>query len=106
MGVGAASADDAVMPWLHIEHQITDLPTWRRAYDSFAEVRRSAGVTAEAVRHPEDDPTWIVVDLELATVEQARAFRGFLEAEVWARPERSPALVGTPRATVLVAGEV
>ncbi|MBA2281629.1 MAG: hypothetical protein H0W25_10410 [Acidimicrobiia bacterium] len=93
------------MPTLHIEHPITDLATWTAAFDAFAAVRREAGVLAEQVRHPVGDPAFVVVDLEFAEVEQAEAFRGFLEANVWAVPANSPALAGRPEATILVTVE-
>lgn len=89
------------MTSLHIEHPITDLQTWTNAYVSFAAVRRQAGVTAERVRHPIGDDTFVVIDLEFATSDQASAFLQFLENQVWAVPESSPALAGTPETKLL-----
>ena len=89
------------MASLHIEHPITDLKTWTSAFASFAEHRRQAGVTAETVRCPEGDATFVVIDLEFSTTDQARAFLDFLVTLVWAVPENSPALAGTPEARVL-----
>lgn len=89
------------MVTLHIEHPITDLDTWRSAFDGFAEARRRAGVRADRVHTPIDDPNYVVVDLEFDTPEDAAAFLHFLETEVWANPERAPALAGTPRARIL-----
>jgi len=89
------------MASLHIEHPITDLATWSRAYATFSEVRRAAGVSRESVRQPVDDPCYIVVDLEFETSDLARDFLAFLEANVWPSPERSPALAGTPDAKIL-----
>ena len=90
-----------VMPSLHIEHAITDLATWTAAYGAFADVRRRSGVTSETVRHPVDDPGFVVIDLEFGTVEQAQDFLRFLETQVWASRERSPALGGTPAVRIL-----
>lgn len=89
------------MATLHIEHSITDLSTWVAAFGAFAEVRRDAGVTAEIVRHPLGDDTSVVIDLEFGTSEQAHAFLHFLENQVWAAPQNSPALAGTPRTSIL-----
>lgn len=89
------------MPTLHIEHPITDFATWSSAFGRFAEVRRAAGVRAERVLQPVDDPQRVVVDLDFDTVEEALRFRAFLETEIWAVPENAPALAGTPRTTVL-----
>lgn len=89
------------LPTLHIEHPITDLTTWTAAFAVFAEARQRAGVVREEVRHPAGDLAHVVVELAFPTVAQARDFQRFLEAEVWARPERSPALDGRPQARVL-----
>jgi hypothetical protein len=89
------------MPTLHIEHAITDLATWTTAFTKLTEIRRQAGVSDETVRHPVGDQAFVVIDLEFATVEQAGAFLQFLEMQIWAVPENSPALVGAPVARIL-----
>jgi hypothetical protein len=89
------------MATLHIEHPITDLETWLGAFGRFGEARTNAGVKAERVHQPIDDDRYILVDLDFDTVEQAEAFKGFLETNVWSNPEASPGLGGTPRARVL-----
>jgi hypothetical protein len=90
-----------LMPTLHIQHPITDLATWTRAFTALAEVRRQAGVSTETVRHPVGDEAFVVVDLEFGTTEQAQAFLQFLETRVWAVPANSPALAGSPEARIL-----
>ena len=90
-----------VMITLHIEHPVSDLTTWRAAFDQFAERRRQGGVCAEWVRHPVDDDHYVLVDLDFATREQAQRFLDFLETTVWASRDSSPALAGTPRTRVL-----
>ena len=89
------------MATLHIEHAITDLPTWRAAFDRFAEARANAGVTAARIFQPIDDPASIVVHLDFDTAEAAARFRGFLETNVWSVPANSPGLAGAPTARVL-----
>lgn len=89
------------MPTLHIEHAITDLTTWTTAFGAFAEARRQSGVCGEQVRQPIDDPNYVVIDLEFSSTEQAVAFLGFLRSQVWAVPENSPALAGTPETKIL-----
>jgi hypothetical protein len=91
------------MTSLHIEHSITDLATWLAAFSAFAEVRKQAGVTAETVRHPVGDDSFIVIDLEFGTADEARAFQTFLETQVWAVRENSPALAGRPVTKILEA---
>jgi hypothetical protein len=89
------------MPTLHIEHPVTDLATWKAAFDRFAERRRLAGVCAERLGRPVDDDRYVLVDLDFPTREQAESFLGFLETTVWASADLSPALAGTPRTRIL-----
>jgi hypothetical protein len=89
------------MATLHIEHPITDLETWLGAFGRFAEARTNAGVKAQRVHQPLDDDTYIYVELDFETAEQAQGFKNFLETQVWSSPEASPGLGGTPRARVL-----
>ena len=89
------------MPTLHIEHAISDLPTWFGAFNRFTDARQNAGVTAERVHQPIDDDKYIVVQLSFDTVEAAEAFKSFLESVVWQSRDLSPGLAGTPRARVL-----
>jgi hypothetical protein len=86
---------------LHIEHAITDLSTWLGAFGRFEEARQKAGVRAHRIFQPVDDDKYIYVDLDFDTVDEAAAFRQFLETKVWASREASPGLDGPPRARVL-----
>jgi len=89
------------MATLHIEHPITHLETWLSAFNVFADARRQAGVRAERVQQPVDDPGYIVVDLDFATVAEAEAFLRFLNDQVWAIPENAPALASAPSTLIL-----
>jgi hypothetical protein len=89
------------MATLHIEHPISDLSTWLGAFDRFEDARRRAGVRAQRLRQPLDDANYIVVDLDFDSVEEAAAFQRFLEENVWASPDATAALAGTPRARIL-----
>ncbi|MFP1626756.1 hypothetical protein ACLB9X_16640 [Streptomyces sp. 5K101] len=89
------------MVTLHIEHAITDLTTWKAAFDRHAEFRRRHGVRAYRVQQPVDNPAYVVVDLEFATAGEAERFRDALVADVWPSREKAPALIGTPVARVL-----
>lgn len=101
MATGSWVSYLSAMPSLHIEHPITDMTTWTNAFTAISEIRRNAGVTAEIVRHPVGDDTYIVVDLEFDTTEQAQAFLEFLQTQIWAVPKNAPALAGTPEARIL-----
>jgi hypothetical protein len=89
------------MPTLHIEHPITDFDTWSAAFNGVADVRRQAGVRAQRVQRPVDDPNYVVVDLDFDTTEEAEAFLRFLNDRIWGIRENSPALAGTPETMIL-----
>lgn len=89
------------MPTLHIEHAITNFPTWLAAFGRFADARRDAGARDERVHQPVADPNYVVVDIDFDTVDEANAFLHFLETVVWSIPANAPALAGSPRALVL-----
>lgn len=91
------------MTTLHIEHPITDLDVWLAAFDRLTAARANAGVQAQRVMHPIDDPTYIVVDLDFTTTEEAQRFLAFLQDNVWSSSAGSPALSGTPQTRLLQA---
>ena len=88
---------------LHIEHAITDYPTWKAAFDRFADARTRAGVTAHRIWVAEEDPRQIVIELDFDAPSLAHAFAAFLRERVWGTAN-APALVGAPTTRVLVAG--
>ena len=55
------------MATLHIEHAISDFGTWSTAYAAAAPFRDTAGVRAARVSQPEDDPRYVVVQLDFDT---------------------------------------
>jgi hypothetical protein len=77
---------------LSIEHAVTDFPTWKAAFDRFSQAR---------IRRKLDDPRYLVIELDFDTSEQAERFRRFLTDTVWASPDSSPALAGTPMTRIL-----
>ena len=86
---------------LSIEHRITDFPTWKTAFDRFADARNQAGVLAHRIRRPVDDATYLVIELDFETTEKAEAFHHFLTTVVWSNPDASPGLSDRPTARIL-----
>jgi hypothetical protein len=86
---------------LHIEHAITDMETWRAAFDRLEAARKNAGVRTQQVRRPIEDPAYVVVDLDFDDIAAAEKFRDFLEHTVWSSGMSSPALVGRPQTKIL-----
>ena len=88
---------------LSIEHAISDFPTWKQAFDRFAEARQNAGVVSHRIRRRADDPHYLVIELEFDAHENADDFRQFLNNVVWTNRDASPALVGAPETRILEA---
>lgn len=86
---------------LSIEHSITDFPTWKQAFDQFADARQNAGVVSHRIRRLVDDPHYLVIELEFDAGETADSFRQFLHNVVWANRDASPALAGAPTTRIL-----
>lgn len=89
------------MNTLHIEHAVTDFPTWHDAFDKFASARTNAGVRAARIQRPLDDDAYVLVELDFDDHASAAAFLGFLREAVWAVPTNSPALAGDPQTRIL-----
>lgn len=89
------------MPTLHIEHSITDFDVWSAAFERFQPLREQSGVRSHVVRRPVDDPNYVVVDLDFASVPEAERFLQVLRTRVWSSPENAPALAGAPEARIL-----
>jgi hypothetical protein len=89
------------MATLHIEHPITDLTTWLDAFARFEQARVNAGVRSQTIEQPVDDHKYIYVRLDFDRVDQANAFKQFLETKIWSSRDASPGLAGTPRTRVL-----
>jgi hypothetical protein len=89
------------MATLHIQHPITDFDTWTAAFGRFADARHAAGVRMQRVQRPVDDAKYVVIDLDFDSAPEAESFRAFLTTSVWAHPENSPGLAGTPETMIL-----
>lgn len=86
---------------LSIEHKISDLRTWKQAFDRFGEAREEAGVLRHRISCPVDDPHHLVIELDFDARESAERFRQFLHDVVWANRDASPALIGAPDTRIL-----
>jgi hypothetical protein len=70
-------------------------------FNRFGGARRNAGVRAQRVQRPVDNPRFVVIDLDFDTIGEAQSFLGFLTTQVWTNPENSPGLAGTPETMIL-----
>lgn len=93
------------MTTLHIEHAITDFPTWHAAFQRFQDARTRAGVLRHRIYQPVDDPQYVVINLDFNTRAEAQAMLGFLTTQVWPSPTNAPALLGAPTTRILEPAE-
>jgi hypothetical protein len=72
------------MPVVRIEHPVADYDAWKQAFDRDPIGREQIGVRRYRVLRSttDDGSTYVMVDLELDTDEQAHALRVALE-ELW-----------------------
>jgi hypothetical protein len=94
------------MTTLHIEHPIADFDLWKAAFARLAPARAQSGVRAHRVHRPLDDPGYVLIDLDFDTPAEAQGFLQFLQANVWASRDSSPALAGKPQTRLLDRAEI
>jgi hypothetical protein len=88
------------MTTLRLEHAISNFDLWKAAFDRDPIDREGSGVRAYRIYRPVDDPAFVVVDLDLDTVEAAEALRSSLE-RLWQSREAAPALAGRPQVRIV-----
>ena len=62
------------MACLFVKHKVEDYDTWKEMYDSFADLRKEAGVTGASVYRAPDDPNTIIATHDFETIDEAMAF--------------------------------
>lgn len=87
------------MPTLQIEHVVRDYEAWKGTFDSDPVDREAGGVRSYRILRPTDDPRYVIVDLEFATIDEAEAFRRRLR-QMWADVDARLGLE-SPRARIV-----
>jgi hypothetical protein len=87
------------MTTLHIQVPVADVTAFKAGFADHTELRRKAGVRSERVQRCVDDQSFLVVDLDFGTTQEAQAFLGYLRDTVWV--ENAQVLAGTPAARIL-----
>jgi hypothetical protein len=88
------------MTTLRLEHAISDFDRWKAAFDRDPIDRVGSGVLAHRIYRPVDDPAYVMVELDVATVADAEALHGALE-QLWLSREAAPALAGRPQVRIV-----
>ena len=87
---------------LRIEHHVDDFDAWKRnGFDADPIGRSKAGVRRYRITRPVDDPTYVMVDLEFDSREEAEAMHTALR-KLWRSPLVS---IGAPTARTLAVVE-
>lgn len=86
---------------LQIEHGIKDFGMWKAAFDRDPVNRAASGVVAHRIGRSVDDSHYVVVELDFASLDQARKLLANLKDTVWNAPAASPALDGAPRTRIV-----
>lgn len=63
-----------------IQHRVADFQAWKKAFDTDPVGRERNGVTRYAIYRPPDDPNYVVVHLEFASLVQAQRLLAALQA--------------------------
>jgi hypothetical protein len=85
------------MPIVKIEHSIPSFEKWKQAFDRDPADRKGSGVRRYQIFRPNDDPNYVMVDLEFDTVPEAQGFLRKME-RIWAGPGK--AVMQNPRARI------
>jgi len=56
------------------KHKVNNYENWKRAYDSFASVRKENSVSGASVHRDVNDPTIVIVTHQFKTTDAALAF--------------------------------
>jgi hypothetical protein len=91
------------VPILRIEHSVPNFERWKQAFDSDPANRKGSGVRRYQVLHPRDDPSYVMIDLEFDSVDEAEAFLRTMQ-RIWGGPGK--AVMQNPRARIVDTVEV
>jgi hypothetical protein len=86
------------MPILRIQHAVPAFDAWKRAFESDPVDRKGAGVRRYRILRPVGNPNFVMVDLELDTVDEAEALLQKLR-RLWSGPAQ--AVMRNPEAWIV-----
>jgi hypothetical protein len=64
------------MPIVRIEHAVPSFEKWKQAFDSDPADRKGSSVRRYQILRLQDDPNYVLIDLEFDAVRAARAASG------------------------------
>jgi hypothetical protein len=85
------------MPIIRIEQFVPNFEGWKQAFDRDPADRKSSGVRRYQIFRLDDDPNFVMVDLEFDELNQAEAFLKKMQ-RIWDGPGK--AVMRDPRARI------
>jgi len=85
------------MPVVRIEHSVPNFEMWKQVFDSDPADRKGAGVRRYQILRAQDEPNYVLIDLEFDNNGDAEAFLRTME-QIWDGPGK--AVMQNPRARV------
>lgn len=85
------------MPIVRIEHRVPDFEKWKQAFDRDPIDRKGSGVRRYQILRLQDDPNFVMIDLEFGSVREVEVFLNKMR-HVWSGPGQ--AVMQDPRARV------
>ena len=91
------------MPTVRIEHSVPNYEMWKAVFDSDPADRKGSGVRSYEVLRAQDDPNYVLVDLDFETLGDAEKFLRSMEL-LWEGPGK--AVMQNPRSRIAESVEV
>jgi hypothetical protein len=85
------------MPVVRIEHSVPSFERWKQAFDNDPADRKGSGVRRYQVLRLQNDPNYVMIDLEFDTNGEAEAFVQKMQ-RIWDGPAK--AIMQNPRARI------
>jgi len=85
------------MPVVRIEHVVPNFEMWKEVFDSDPADRKGSGVRRYQILRAQDEPNYVMIDLEFDSNDEAEAFLRTMEG-IWSGPGK--AVMQNPRARV------
>ena len=76
------------MPIVRIEHLVPSFDRWKQVFDSDPADRKGAGVRRYQVFRLQDDPNYVMIDLEFDSTPEAEAFVETMK-RIWGGPGKA-----------------
>jgi hypothetical protein len=76
------------MPIVRIEHSVPSFEKWKQAFDSDPADRKGSGVRRYQILRLQNDPTYVMIDLEFDSTSEAAAFLDTMQ-RIWSGPGKA-----------------